>query len=403
MLFLTETIRLGLRNLLLHKLRSLLTLLGIIFGVAAVIMMVAIGEGNKVKLLADIRGLGANNIILRSKKPPESKQASGERSRSILASYGLTRQDQQRLQETVGPVHFMVPLKNVASRLTLGATRVEANVMGTLPQLLEITSQQISRGRYLTAADEQGVTCVAVLGSHVAQQLFPLIDPVGQMVRVDGMGSSIGFLVVGVLAPSGSTGGSAGALVGRFLNDDVHIPLSTARSRFGDMLVTRSSGSFKAEKIELTELVLQIAQQEMVTAVAEKAKLALAANGPRQDVDVIVPMELLQQAEQAQRNFNYLMTAIAAISLLVGGIGIMNIMLATVTERTREIGIRRALAPPEATSSGSSSSRPPSWPASAALRVLPPDSESSPCSATLASGFRIALSNWPSPSSPLGP
>lgn len=343
MLFLTETIRLGLRNLLLHKLRSLLTVLGIIFGVAAVIMMVAIGEGNKVKILADIRGLGANNVILRSKKPPESKQAGGEQNRSILVRYGLTRLDLQRLQQTVQPIRVIVPLKYVASRVTLGATRVEANVFGTRPELLDVTSQQLMRGRYLTAADEQDMACVAVLGAHVAEQLFPLTDPVGQMIRVDAFGDSTSFRVVGVLAPTGSAEGSAGALVGRNLNDDVHLPLSTAVARFGDRLVVRSSGSFKAENVELTELVLQVPDQDLVTTVSDEVRLALAIQGPRQDVEVIVPVELLQQAEKTQRNFNYLMTAIAAISLLVGGIGIMNIMLATVTERTREIGIRRAL------------------------------------------------------------
>jgi len=343
MLFLTETFRLGLRNLALHKLRSLLTVLGIIFGVCAVIVMVAIGEGNKLKILADIRGLGANNIILRSRKPPESTQAAGASSRSMLVRYGLTREDLQRLKTTVGPVRLMVPLKQVAQRVTLGDRRVEANVLGTLPELVEVTSQHIARGRYLATADQRDVASVAVLGSNIAEQLFPLVDPIGQVIRIDALRSTASFRVIGVLAPTGLAGGRGGALVGRNLNDDVHLPISTAQARYGDRLILRSSGSFRAENVELTELVLQVPQQEWVTMVADKVKLALDTRGPRNDVEVVVPIELLEQADRAQRNFNYLMTAIAALSLLVGGIGIMNIMLATVTERTREIGIRRAL------------------------------------------------------------
>ena len=344
--FLLETLRLGLTNLRLHKLRSLLTVLGIIFGVAAVITMVAIGEGNKRKVVSDIERLGAKNILLRSIKPAEQK-SSGTGGRTMLA-YGLKRQDLRRIQETVFPIARIVPLKQVSTSILNGAIKAQGAVIGTLPSLLDLTQLKVARGRYLSEDDETKANNVVVLGAAVAERLFPTSDPLTGSIRVE----TQEFRVVGVLASvgqlgggsSGSGGGGGSAMTMRDLNYDAHIPLSAATARFGDLNVTAQAGSFEATQVELSELYIEAVDTADVMGLSERIKMIIdMAHTKAGDVATVVPLELLEQAKRTQRMFNTLMVTIASISLVVGGIGIMNIMLASVTERTREIGVRRAL------------------------------------------------------------
>ena len=337
--FYLETMRMGLWNLRLHMLRSCLTSLGIILGVAAVILMVSIGEGNKQSALRDIQELGANNIIVRSQKPPESTSVGSER-RSFLVKYGLIDEDLARIQQFIADARQIIPLKTVGSEVSYGAQRITSQTYGTLPELGDVLNLDVAEGRYLSTEDHEFRRPVAVIGHRVAEQFFRLENPIGKEVRIDRQV----FTVVGVLAPVGLSGGAGGALVGRDLNLDVHIPLATAESEFGDVVVRRVSGSFSGEEIRYSEIYVTVDSTEDVIATSSRIQKIMDASHPdRSDVELIVPWELLENVKRTTFAMNLLLTSIAAISLLVGGIGIMNIMLASVIERTREIGIRRAL------------------------------------------------------------
>ncbi|MDP7008508.1 MAG: ABC transporter permease [Phycisphaerales bacterium] len=334
-----ETIYLGLRSLRLHALRSVLTSLGIVLGVAAVIVMVSIGEGNKQAALRAIESLGATNIIVRSQRPPESQNVGSQR-RSFVAKFGITRADERRLRKFIG-ANQIVPLKAVGSEIANGAVRTTSQTFGTIPDLLKVANLHVQEGgRYIVEEDMIRRAPVAVIGSEIANQFFPLTDPVGKQIRID----TRVFTIVGVLKPVGLAGGTGSALVGRDLNKDVHVPMTTSRLEFGDIVVRRESGSFSGEEVEVSEVYITAPSTEEVVSMAEHVRQIMHVDHPQmKDIEVIVPWELLENVRRTTATMNILLTAIAAISLLVGGIGIMNIMLATVVERTREIGIRRAV------------------------------------------------------------
>jgi putative ABC transport system permease protein len=339
MTFLLETMRLGLNNLRLHLLRSFLTALGIIIGVSAVITMVSIGEGSKHQALMQIERLGARNIIVRSQKPPSSNQQQGQ-GQGWVARYGITRADLDVIEASFPDAEQIVALKQFGSQLLRGTKRKTSQSFGTTPEMLAVANLTLSRGRYLTQADLDGRAMVCVIGSEIAKEMFDLDDPLGNTLRIDDKV----FRVVGVLAPVGLSGGAGAALVGRDLNLDVHVPITTARATFGDTVVQRESGSFSAAEVQVAEVYLQSPSRDRVLADARVLKRAMEVRHPGMtDVGLIVPYELLEEAERQALTWTVTLSAIAGISLLVGGIGIMNIMLANVTERTREIGIRRSL------------------------------------------------------------
>ncbi|MDX2016572.1 MAG: ABC transporter permease [Planctomycetota bacterium] len=338
--FVLDTIRLGLNNLRLHKLRALLTALGIILGVAAVITMNSLGEGAKREALAQIERLGARNIIIRSQKPPETQQQSGGSQRaSFVSRFGITREDFEVINDNF-PDATVVPLKEVGSQILRNERRQTSQAYGTTPELIRAANLTLARGRYLTDADLREQTLVAVIGAEVAKEFFPLEDPLGATLRID----SKSFTVVGILNPVGLAGGAGASLVGRDLNLDIHVPITTANSVFGDLVFRRTQGSFSGNAVQIAEIFLVVPDRERVIADAARARRIFEVRHPGlTDIGIIVPFELLEQARKSALTYNLVVGFIAGISLLVGGIGIMNIMLATVTERTREIGIRRAV------------------------------------------------------------
>ena len=340
--FLLETFRLGLRNLVLHKMRSLLTALGIIFGVAAVIIMVAIGEGTKEAALAQLRQLGAKNILIRSMRPPESTEATGRTSRVL--NYGLHRDDLKRLA-TLPRLAKLVPMRDTEQKVTHGGLRASnANAIGTVPEAFDVINLPLSRGRYFTQIDYDSGTPVCVIGAAVAKQLFPYQDPLGAELQIGASGrSTVVCTVVGVLEPTGLRG-EGQAMVGRDLDEDVYFPLTLAQTAFGDAVFRIQAGSMERKIIEVSEVWIQVKEVEDVEIVASIAENTIAAfHTASVDYEVKAPIQILRAAEAQERMFNFIMVGIASFALVVGGIGIMNIMLASVTERTREIGIRRAL------------------------------------------------------------
>jgi putative ABC transport system permease protein len=329
---------LALRSLWLHRLRAFLSVLGIIIGTAAVIALMAFGEGSMQDALEDIKRMGATNVIIRSVKPPDDSSATR---RTRVAIYGLTSADYERFLSNLGTgtITRVVPMRIFSQEIRRLQKMHNGRTVGTTPEYAEVNQLELACGRFLREEDDLKMKNVAVLGSTTAEKLFPFESPLDQTVRL----GQYFYRVVGVLRERMPTGGTGGSQAAEDFNNDVYIPLNTCQRRFGERIFIRQSGSFNLEQVELSQITMTISDTDKVRPAGDVIRKLLQQSHTKNDWAVTVPLDRLEEAERAKSRYQILLAAIASISLLVGGIGIMNIMLATVTERTREIGIRRAL------------------------------------------------------------
>ena len=334
-----RTLKLGIKSLALHPLRSGLTMLGILIGVWAVILLTAVSQGASDQVQKQIESLGANTIIVRSQKPPEEKLTGG-----FATQYGLLRSDLDMLLSSVPTIKKAVPIREIRRKFTFRDRSVDGRLVGCTPGYADVNTLEIRNrgGRFLSDADGIRSDTVCVLSAGVAERLFPYEDPLGKRIYIPE--SQDYYRVVGVLEARNPSAAIGGSLDSQDFSSDVYVPIQTIRRRVGDRIVTRRSGQFQIEIMELNQITLQVGSVDEVRSSAKMIESLLDRNHAKMgDVAVVFPLELLEQARNLRLMFLGIGILIACISLIVGGIGIMNIMLASVTERTREIGIRRAL------------------------------------------------------------
>jgi len=341
-----RTWELGVKSLILYPMRSMLTVLGIFIGVASVIWLMAIGEGISLKAQEQIESLGANNIIVRTVKPANPEMVPmGRRS---IPVFGLKRADYETVTATIPSITVHMPVREIRRTFAFGARQCDGRLVGTTPLYTEMSRIEMDRGTFISDIDTRRALPHCVLSAGIAEKLFPSEDPIGKTIRIQGNANDTGFpyKVIGVTKMRGATAAIGGSFAGQDFSTDVYIPITTLWNRMRDIVMIRRAGQFEGEIVELSQMTLQVDDLKNVKETAEIIKTVLERSrkgSDKEDFAVVVPLELLEQAKTTRIMFNVFMGLIAAISLVVGGIGIMNIMLATVTERTREIGIRRAL------------------------------------------------------------
>ena len=331
----------GVKSIFSHGLRSMLTVLGIVIGVAAVIAMLAVSEGASYEAQQQFRDLGASNILLKSVKPAEveenSRQGFGP-PQSVV--YGLTNADITTIRDTIPGVSNVISSRIVKKNVWNLGINTNTDVVGTTVDYPVSRNYNLRAGRFFSEAEVRDHANVVVLSDEVANALFPIDNPIGQSIKID----SDYYNVVGIMESEGfsnlgqSQAGSSNAAPSRII-----IPFTASKSRFGETTMRQTAGGMESETVELHEAIIQIEGQESVIEVGEIIEQILQRRHKEVDYEIEVPLALLRQAEESALRDQIVAGAIAGISLLVGGIGIMNIMLASVTERTREIGIRRAM------------------------------------------------------------
>ena len=317
----------SIQGLKVHKLRSLLTTLGIIFGVGAVIAMLSIGEGAKRAALEKYEFLGINNIIIRD------KQLSDKELEEVRAKFspGLSIKDAEAIQKILPTVETIAPQAELEMETKYEDKSVKATIVGVTAAYQDIINYEITLGQFLSNEHHVNNMRVCVLGADVAKGLFPVEMPLGKLIKIGDQW----FEVVGIMGTKMLFTETVGELAARNLNQDIYIPLSSFLYRFN-----------KEEELasEIDQLTVKIKDTDKLVESAGIIRRILdRRHHDTNDYELIIPYELLRQEEKERRIYNLILGSIASISLLVGGIGIMNIMLATVLERTREIGIRRAL------------------------------------------------------------
>lgn len=331
----------GIKSIYSHGLRSLLTVLGIVIGVAAVIAMLAVSEGASFEAQQQFRDLGASNILLKSVKPVEAEESSRlGRGPPQAVVYGITQADVTTIRESIPGVNNVIASRIIKKKIWHLGASMNTDIVGTSVDYPTSRNYNLRAGRFFSETEMRDHGNVVVLSDEVANGLFPIDNPLGQSIKID----SDYYNIVGIMEPEGfsnlgqNQAGSSNSAPSR-----IFIPFTASKSRFGETTMRQTAGGMESETVELHEAIIQVDNQETVIQVGEVIEQILARRHKKVDYSIEIPLALLRQAEESALRDQIVAGAIAGISLLVGGIGIMNIMLASVTERTREIGIRRAL------------------------------------------------------------
>jgi putative ABC transport system permease protein len=342
-----EALRIALESLRLHKTRSFLTMLGIVFGVGAVIAMLSIGEGARQESLEQIEVLGVRNVIIRSQEPPDSDAGDEDAQTRPL---GISLKDADAIRDIFDFVEQITVNweTDIEARTYDGKARV--TLIGSTPEHASIFNVRMSAGAFLHGHHLRQTANVCVIGSEARNALFGFQDPLYKMVKLQDQW----FTVVGVMQEK-KLGSGAGINLPAS-NASIIIPITTAMAKFPRETVsaptfTGRRGRFRAAQTEqyidrntIDQIAVQIRDGVSIEeAAAVIRRLLMQRHNHKEDFTVTIPEQLIEQSQKTQSIFNIVMGAIAGISLLVGGIGIMNIMLASVLERTREIGVRRAI------------------------------------------------------------
>ncbi len=321
---LRESLLSALRSLRSNKVRSGLTMLGIVIGVAAVIAMLSIGRGAQAAITSQIQGMGTNLLFV----SPGAAQQGGVR-QATGTMQTLTYEDALAIADKAAcpSVAAVAPEVDTAGQIVYQGVNVNARISGVTPEYAEVRNYQVADGEFINAGQVSGKSLVAVLGSNIAQTLFGDLNPVGESIRVN----NIPLRVIGVLESKG--GGGFGSQ-----DDVVLVPLTTAQARLGRRLVRGGSAVSQISVQAVDAQSIDEAIDEISTLLRERHHIVID-----DDFQIMNMADILSAANQITGILSVFLGGIAAISLLVGGIGIMNIMLVSVTERTREIGIRKAV------------------------------------------------------------
>jgi putative ABC transport system permease protein len=323
MISILSTLRIALRALWVNKMRSALTMLGIIIGVSAVIIMLAVGTGISQKISGQISSIGSNLIIVVPGSSTQGGIRMGGGSQSTL-----TKDDADAIARECSAVSTVAPMHNGSAQVVFGNQNWSTGIQGTTPGILEVKDCGLTEGRNMTDQDIRNATKVCLLGQTVVDNLFGSIDPIGQIIRI----KKIPFAVIGVLESKGQS------LGGQDQDDTIIIPLTTAQKKIFGTTVPGMVRTIMVKARSAEDLA--IAERQVNDLLRQRHRI-----GPNKEDDFTVRnlTQILEMAEQTTNALTLLLGAIASVSLLVGGIGIMNIMLVSVTERTREIGIRMAV------------------------------------------------------------
>lgn len=317
-----EILRIALRSLRVNKMRSALTMLGIVIGVAAVITMFAVGNGANQKISASIASMGSNLLMVR----PGAATSGGRRGGGSEPT--LTLEDAEAIMSEVPTVEDVAPVLRGTSQIVYGNANWSASIWGTTHSIMNVRQWTLAEGRGLTDSDVRSAAKICLLGQTVVDELFGSQDPLGKIVRID----KIPMKVVGILGEKGSSA------MGSDQDDIVFVPITTAQKRlFGSRFPGKIGDIMIKGK---TADVLEMAEQQITALLAQRHRIR---QGQVNDFNIRNLSEIMEAAKESTKVMSILLAAIASVSLLVGGIGIMNIMLVSVTERTREIGIRMAI------------------------------------------------------------